>query len=315
MLVRDMEETSEKHGKPPGERSLKELLELGIVVIDKPSGPTSHQVTAWVKQILGARKAGHSGTLDPKVTGVLPVTINSSTKIVPALLKAGKTYVGIMHLHGDVKESDVLKVAEEFKGEILQTPPVKSAVKRRARKRNVYSLKILEVEGREVLFRSSVEAGTYIRKLCHDMGVGLGAGANMKELRRIKAGPFGEEHLTTLHKLNEAWNHHKETGDEGLLRKLVRPVEEGVAALPKVSVKDSAVNSITYGANLGVAGIAQVDEGIEPGKLAALMTLKKELIAIGVARLSSEDMVKLWEGEAVNTSRVVMKQDVYPKTW
>lgn len=310
-----MEETNEKFGKPPEERSLEELLESGIVVIDKPQGPTSHQVTAWVKQILGARKAGHSGTLDPNVTGVLPVTLNSATKIVQALLKSNKGYIGIMHLHGDVKKGSVIKVAKEFEGDILQIPPVKSAVKRRSRKRRVYMLKILEVEEREVLFVSTVEAGTYIRKLCHDMGVALDVGANMKELRRTKAGPFKEEHLTTLHELNEAWNYYKETGDEKLLRKLIRPVEEGVTALSKVYVKDSAVNSLTYGANLGVAGISQVDESVEPGKLVAIMTLKGELIAIGIAHLSGEDMSKVWEGEAVDTSRVIMKQDVYPKTW
>jgi len=315
MLIRDIEETNWKYGFDPWHRPVEELLEFGIINVDKPKGPTSHQVTSWVKHMLGARKAGHSGTLDPKVTGVLPIAINSATKVVQALLKSGKEYVGVMHLHGDVPLHELKEIVGQFEGEILQVPPVKSSVKRRARKRRVYYFKILEVNGRDVLFRTAVQAGTYIRKLCHDIGVALGIGAHMRELRRTRAGPFTERTCVKLHELKEAWEYYRETGNDELLRKVIRPVEDAVALLPKVYIKDSAVNSICYGANLGVGGVSKVEENVKQGELVAVMSLKGELVALGIALMDADEMAKLWEGEAVDIERVIMKKDVYPKTW
>ncbi len=315
MLIKSYERTNPKYGHDPYKRPLELLLEFGVVNIDKPRGPTSHQVTAWVKNMLNARKAGHSGTLDPKVSGVLPIALNSATKILLATLKSVKTYVGVMHLHGEVELGDLYSTVAQFEGVILQVPPVKSAVKRRARKRRVFYFKILEIAGRDVLFETMVEAGTYIRKLCHDIGVALGVGANMKELRRIRAGAFSEGTAVTLHELKEAWEYYKATGDEILIRKAIRPVEEAVRNLPKVYVKDSAVNSLSYGANLGVNGVAMVEESVYAGSLVAVMTLKGELVALGVAHMDAEDMVKLTDGEAVDIERVIMPRDVYPKTW
>ncbi len=312
VLVRSHEETG-NYGGNPWKRSMEELLELGLVVVDKPPGPTSHQVTAWVKQLLGARKAGHSGTLDPGVTGVLPVALNSATKVIPALLHAGKEYVGVMRLHGDVDEARLREVASSFEGVIVQTPPAKSAVKRRPRERRVYFFEILEVDGRDVLFRTAVQAGTYIRKLCHDMGVQLKVGANMRELRRTRAGPFTHPH--TMQELSEAWNYYRETGDETLLRRIVRPVEDAIIMLPKVYIKDSAVASLTYGANLGVNGVAKLEGTVRQGRKVAVLTLKGELVAIGTALMDAEEMLRDWEREAVDTDRVVMKQGVYPRSW
>ncbi|MBR9680265.1 MAG: RNA-guided pseudouridylation complex pseudouridine synthase subunit Cbf5 [Candidatus Altiarchaeota archaeon] len=314
VLVRDLED-HKKWGKSPWERDLKEILDKGIIVLDKPAGPTSHQVTAWVKQILGAKKAGHSGTLDPGVTGVLPIMLNSSTKIVQGLLKSPKEYVGVMYLHGEVKKSKLMKVIKEFEGDIMQVPPAKSAVKRRSRKRTVYYFEVLEIKDRQVLFKTLVEAGTYIRKLCHDMGVALGVGANMKELRRTKAGPFTENTVVTLHELKEGWEIYKEKGDESFLKKLIRPVEEGLYGTPKVYVKSSAVSSITHGASLGVNGVAQCEESVKMGKMTAVFTQNGELVSFGNALRDSKAIVKDWDGDAVSTDRVILEKDVYPKTW
>ena len=314
MLIRDIEEES-KFGSSPWNRPIDELLKNGIVVVDKPAGPTSHQVTSWVKRMLGRKKAGHSGTLDPNVTGVLPVVLDNSTKIVPALLKAGKEYVGIMYLHGEADEKKVREAFEKFEGKITQLPPAKSAVKRQLRQRIVYFAKVLEIQGREVLFRTGVEAGTYIRKLCHDIGEELGVGANMKTLRRVRAGPFTEATAVTMHGLREAWGYYKETGDEKLLRRVVRPVEDGVLMVPKVYAKDSAIGSITHGAKLGVNGVARVEDSLRVGKLAAIMSAKGELVAIGQSFVDAREAVKLWEGNVVKTDRVVMEKGIYPKTW
>ncbi|MDP3639690.1 MAG: LAGLIDADG family homing endonuclease [Nanoarchaeota archaeon] len=153
-------------GKPPEDRSTAELLTYGVINLDKPKGPTSHQVSDYVKKILPCKRAGHSGTLDPGVTGVQPVAIGKATRITQFLLTAPKEYVGIMHLHKDITEETLKKAAEQFVGKILQLPPVKSAVKRQLREREIYAFEILEMKGREVLFRVRCQAGTYVRKFC-----------------------------------------------------------------------------------------------------------------------------------------------------
>src|SRR3989338_5350507 len=187
--------TNPKYCCPPQELRLPQLLRSGIVIVDKPSGPTSHQVSAYVRDILGLSRTGHSGTLDPKVTGVLPVALEASTRLTACLLTAGKDYVCLMHLHKPIERAVLEEAFKAFTGTIQQMPPVRSAVKRQWRARNVYSLEILDLEGQDVLFRVSCQAGTYIRKLCHDMGEALGAGAHMSELRRTRAGPYDESAL------------------------------------------------------------------------------------------------------------------------
>ena len=179
-------------GKRPMERSIEEHLSYGVINLDKPRGPTSHEVAAWVKGILKIKKAGHGGTLDPRVNGVLPITLEESTKIVKVLLNAGKEYVCAMRLHSDSSRHKIGEALSKFVGEIYQRPPVKSAVKRQLRTRRIYYINLLEVDNRDVLFKVGCEAGTYIRKLCHDIGEVLGLGAHMLELRRTKSGIFDE---------------------------------------------------------------------------------------------------------------------------
>ncbi|UCF08899.1 MAG: RNA-guided pseudouridylation complex pseudouridine synthase subunit Cbf5, partial [Thermoplasmata archaeon] len=177
-LIKARALTSSKFGTPPGERGISELIESGVVLLDKPAGPTSHQVSAWVRDILQIKKAGHGGTLDPHVTGLLPVALGRATNALRSLLVGGKEYVGIMRLHGDVPKSRIQDVFSEFTGKIYQFPPLRSAVKRELRIREIYYLEPLEFDKRLVLFRVGCEAGTYIRTLCRDMGDALGTGAN-----------------------------------------------------------------------------------------------------------------------------------------
>ena len=199
-------ESSSKYGVLPEKRKTEELISYGIVNIDKPSGPSSHQVSDYVKKILGIGKAGHSGTLDPKVTGSLPVALGRGTRVVQALLVAGKEYVGIMHLHKEVDDALLAETCSHFVGKIDQLPPVKSSIKRRLRQRKVYYFEILDRMGKDVMFKAGVQAGTYIRKLVHDIGERLGCGAHMHELRRTKAGPFSEDTMVTLQELSDALN-------------------------------------------------------------------------------------------------------------
>lgn len=302
-------------GKRPEERTVEELFKASVINLDKPPGPTSHEVVAWIQRILGVKKVGHAGTLDPGVTGVLPVGINGGTKVLYALLNAGKEYVGVMHLHGDVEGEKVRAIAREFVGPIYQRPPVKSAVKRRLRIRTVYWLEILEVDGRNVLFRAGTEAGTYIRKLCHDIGLALGVGAHMVELRRTRVGAFHEKDAVTMQELVDAYHFWKEDGYEGEIRRVLLPVEKAVEHLPKIVVRDSAVAAIVYGADLAVPGILEIQADIKRGDLVALMTKKGELIALAHALMDAEEMATADKGIAADTFRVIMEKGIYPPMW
>lgn len=311
ILERAKAETSSKYGKPPSERTMAELLQTGIVVIDKPSGPTSHQVSAYVKQVLKIDRTGHSGTLDPGVTGVLPVALAQGTRIVQSLLTAGKEYVCLMHLHKEVPEDVLRATMQTFVGKIKQLPPIKSAVKRQWRFRKVYYLDILDIQGQDVLFVVGCQAGTYIRKLCHDIGDALGTGAHMAQLRRTKAAAFGESHACTLQDLTDAF-HYCNEGDEERLRRIVLPIEAGVDHLAKVWVHDTAVEPLCNGVQLKLPGIVRLDSDIQAEDLVAVMTLKDELVLVGQALMPSKRMLDE-KGIAVRTQQVFMKPGTYPK--
>jgi H/ACA ribonucleoprotein complex subunit 4 len=313
LLVRKTAKTCDKFGKKPFERSIEELINYGIVNVNKPRGPTSHQVSAYTRNILGLKKSGHSGTLDPNVTGVLPVALGRATRVVEALLNAGKEYVCIMHIHSKVDEKKIREVMQNFVGKIKQLPPVKSAVKRQERFRRVYYIEILEIDGQDVLFRVGCEAGTYIRKLCHDMGLAMNTGAHMAELIRTKAGPFNDSTMFSLQDLTDAYAYWKEDNNDEEIRKIVQPMENGVSHLPKIWVFDSTVNSLCYGMNLKVPGISLVESGIELDQMVAVMSLKNELIAVGRAKMMSDDMIKSEKGIAVEINKVFMEPNTYPR--
>ncbi len=312
-VVKKEAKTSEKYGIVPEERPVDELINYGIVNIDKPKGPTSHQVSAYVQKILNIKKSGHSGTLDPKVTGVLPIALGRATRIVQALLNAGKEYVAIMHLHNEASEDRIREICSSFVGKIRQLPPIKSSVKRQYRYRKVYYLNIIEIQGRDVLFRVGTQAGTYIRKLIHDIGVKLGTGAHMQELRRTKAGPFGESSAVSLQDLSDAYYFYKEEQNEKYIKSIIQPVEAAVAHLPKVYVFDTTVDAICHGAALAVPGISKLETEIQKDDSVAIMTLKGELVAIGTALMTTNEVIKNNKGIAVKTKKVFMQPGRYPK--
>jgi H/ACA ribonucleoprotein complex subunit 4 len=312
MLVKREASTNAKYGCTPESRPTGVLVNYGIVNINKPCGPTSHQVSEYVKNILHVSKAGHSGTLDPAVHGVLPIAVGKATRVAQALLNAGKEYVGIMHLHKEIPEKQLKEVIEKhFTGTIRQRPPLKSAVKRVERSRTIYYFDILEMQDKDALFIVGCEAGTYIRKLLHDLGLKLKCGAHMAELRRTKAGPFTESTLCTLQDLADAHHYYKEESKDPYLRKVLQPIETAVSHLPKVWVLDQAVDTICHGAKLNVPGISQVHSGIEPDQTVAVMSLKNELVALGIAALTSKKMLEQEKGLAVRTDAVFMEPNTY----
>jgi len=226
-------------------KSIKELLEFSIVNVDKPSGPTSFDVDTKIKRWLGLRKTSHFGTLDPKVTGVLPVAFNRACKLSDYFMHRDKVYVGIMHIHSDISKEKLEEEMEKFVGKIIQLPPVKSSVKRAERVREVKKFDIIEINGRDVLFLAEVQAGTYIRKLCSDLGEKIG-GAHMTELRRIRAGIFEEETIVDLYKFKEAIEDHKK-GKEEKLRRILVPAEIISELLPIIEVKKKSIKHLLTG--------------------------------------------------------------------
>ena len=311
IIVRKESETNPDLGCKPEERKTEEIIDYGIINIDKPKGPTSHQVSDYVQKILHISKSGHSGTLDPAVTGVLPVALGRGTRIVQTLLTAGKEYIAIMHLHKNVEEEKLREtIKKHFIGKIQQIPPLKSSVKRQLRTRSIYYFDILEIEDKDVLFKVGTEAGTYIRKLIHDLGKKLGIGAHMAELRRTKAGPFDESTLFTMQELTDAYYFWKEENNEKFLRKVIQPVENGVKHLPKIWVFDTTIESICHGVDLKVPGIGKLNDKINKDDVVAIMSLKDELVALGIAKMSSEEMLGE-RGIAVQTEKVFMQPGVY----
>lgn len=305
--------TDPAFGKIPSERSVEALMDYGIVVVNKPAGPTSHQVSAYVQQILGIDKSGHSGTLDPQVTGVLPTALGKSTRIVQALLPAGKEYVGIMHVHDDKPQQQIQKAIAKFTGTISQLPPVRSAIKRQWRERTIYYLDVLEIDGRDVLFRMGCEGGTYVRKWVHDVGQELGCGAHMSELIRTRAGPFTSDVMVSLQDLADAVHYWKEEQNDKPLRKAILPFEAAAAQLPAIWVHDNAIESLCHGALLHVPGVVKLHDDIEKDDSVAIFSLKGELVCLGIARMASADMQKATSGVASKVDVVFMQAGTYPK--
>ncbi|MCL1810664.1 MAG: RNA-guided pseudouridylation complex pseudouridine synthase subunit Cbf5 [Methanomassiliicoccaceae archaeon] len=315
MLVKDPNTLPDKWGKRPSDRSLGELLNAGVIALDKPSGPTSHQVTAWARNALHVESISHGGTLDPYVSGVLPLCLGKAVRLTDVVLSSDKEYICLMRLHKDIGKEKVEKVMEKFVGKIYQMPPVRSAVKRQLRIRTINELEIIEAEGREILFRVSCDAGTYVRSLCVDIGEALGCGANMVELRRTRSGMMAERDAATLQDMTDAYVFWQQMGREKWLRSMLMPMEVLVEPLPKIIVKPTAVDAVCHGADLTVKGIHMLDEDIRKNALVALMTARGELIAIGKMIMSSQKIMSLDQGKAVDVERVFMDRGHYPKMW
>ncbi len=310
------EPTDPQYGWEPAKRPIVQLLNYGIIPLDKTTGPTSHEEVSWVRRLTGVDKAGHSGTLDPGVSGMLPIGLGRSTKALGLLLLFPKEYVGIMRIHSSVPRAEVDRVIAEFTDEIYQRPPQRSSVKRETRTRRIYELDVIEQRGNLFLLKCVCQAGTYIRKLFYDIGEVLAVGATMVELRRTRVGPLDESKgIATLHELDIAMRRWKEDGDESELRRVVWPIESCLDGIRKVVVKDSAVDAVCHGAMLAIPGVISLSKGIAKGETVVLLTAKGELIGIAEASMTTEEVKAQPKGIAFPVRRVVMDQGTYPKMW
>ncbi|MFW9988639.1 MAG: RNA-guided pseudouridylation complex pseudouridine synthase subunit Cbf5 [Candidatus Odinarchaeota archaeon] len=314
LLIKSEDITDPNYGCDPKNRSIETLLQYGVINLDKPSGPTSHEVVSWVRKILGISNAGHGGTLDPKVTGVLPCALGKATRVLSALLNAGKEYVGVMYLHTPEKRKRIEKIFKLFTGKIYQRPPIKSSVVRKLRTREIYYSEVIDVDKNHILFRVGCEAGTYIRKYCFDLGEALCSGAHMLELRRTRVGHFIENiNLITLQDLKDALTIYHSEGNDYYLRKIIFPMEKMVSHLPKIYVRDTAVDALCHGAGLASAGICYIDARIKPNMLIAFMTLKKELIGFGITIKDAFQILKAKSGILVKSNKIFMERGTYPR--
>jgi tRNA pseudouridine55 synthase len=247
----------------------------GFVVIDKPAGITSHDVVSRVRRILGTRKVGHTGTLDPFATGVLPIAVNEGTKAITFLDEGVKCYDAVMQLGVTtdtldmtgvvLRESEWLTVSQEdveaqlrqFTGHLCQIPPMYSAIKcggqplykmarngqvieRESREIDIFALKLLFFTPPFVGFKVVCSRGTYVRTLADDIGSMLGCGAALKELRRLASGPFTIAAAVSLDELEG-------TVRNGALEDLAVTPYAALAHLPEVPLSETGVNHIRHG--------------------------------------------------------------------
>lgn len=319
LLVRSGHYTPIPAGSAPLNRDIRSYIQSGVINLDKPSNPSSHEVVAWIKRILRVEKTGHSGTLDPKVTGCLIVCIDRATRLVKSQQGAGKEYVCIVRLHDKLADDKELNRAlENLTGALFQRPPLISAVKRQLRVRTVYDSNLIEFDNKRGLgvFWASCEAGTYMRTLCVHLGMLLGVGGHMQELRRVRSGAMSEnDNMVTLHDVLDAQYVYDNTRDESYLRKIIQPLETLLVGYKRVVVKDSAVNSVCYGAKLMIPGLLRYEEGIELYDEVVLMTTKGEAIAIGIAQMSTVDLQSCDHGVVAKVKRCIMERDTYPRRW
>ncbi|BES88353.1 DKCLD (NUC011) domain [Nesidiocoris tenuis] len=307
------------YGASPLKRSILEHMKSGYINLDKPSNPSSHEVVAWIKKILKVEKTGHSGTLDPKTSGCLIVCIDRATRLAKSQQSAGKEYIGVFKLHGAVGSEDkITKALQLLQHAQFQKPPVIAAVKRVLRVRNIYENKLLEFDSERNLgiVWLKCEAGTYVRTFCVHLGLLLGVGGHMAELRRNRSGIIGEsEGLSTMHDIQDAMWLYDNYKDESYLRRVIRPLEGLLINFKRIVMKDSAVNAVCYGAKIMLPGVLKFEDGIELNEEIVVITTKGEAICVAIAMMTTSTIATCDHGMVAKIKRVIMDRDTYPRRW
>ena len=289
---------------PPDDRTATELLSFGVVNLDKPAGPSAHQVAGWVRDLASdavadlsspdgsesndddppgrspaVDRAAHAGTLDPKVTGCLPMLLGDATRLAQVFLEGRKEYVAVLELHGP-QPADTESVLDRFEAPLYQKPPRKSAVSRRLRVREIHALDLLDSSDQQALLRIECESGTYVRKLCHDLGLALGTGAHMGQLRRTATDPFDDTSLVDLHEFTDALAVAGE-GDDEWLREVVQPAERALQHLPRVVIAPSAAREVATGAPVYAPGVIDGPAATDDDPLVACFTPNGSAVCLG----------------------------------
>jgi len=309
--------TNPKFGCLPTDRSLEELLGSGILLVKKPRGPTSHQLTAWIRNILGITKIGHGGTLDPMATGLLTILCGRATRLTDVILKGDKRYIAVIRFGRNVDSEELTTLLDSLVGEIYNVPPKESAVKVQVRTRIITSLTLLDFDesANIAAIEISCVAGTYIRTLTRDIGLLLNTSCEMLELHRDKTSKFDESMACNMHQLADSIFLWKEHNDERSLRKLLTPVESILTKFPSITIKDGAVAAMTHGAPLARPGVVDASIGISSGSYVVINSMKGETVAVAEASVDVDAIQDMKKGEIAVAKSVLMPTGLYPQNW
>jgi len=315
IILDDAAVTDDAIGAYPDQKTIEQRLESGFFLLDKGAGPTSHQVAAWVRDMLGLPRLGHGGTLDPFATGVLPLMSGKAMRLTKQILEHDKTYIAVFQFKNEIEQDALNAVMEQLTGRIYNVPPEISAVRVQVRTRKVHDFTLLDQSAKRIVARIRCEAGTYIRTMARDMGLFLDQPVELKELRREDSGRFTLDDCVQLHDIADAIWLWKECNEGEALLRMLHPTEKLLAGLPRIVVKDSAVAALAHGAPLLRPGIVSIPSNLSSGQNVLVTSLKGEAVCFVKVNCDSESITNMEKGEIARPSAVLMSDDVYPRRW
>ena len=315
IILESNTETLAEHGSAPDARTIDQLLEGGFILLDKAPGPSSHQVSAWARDLFGLEKLGHGGTLDPFATGVLPLLAGKAMRLTGTILTHDKSYLAIFKVHGGIDRSALDDAMSNLTGKVYNVPPEISAVRVQVRTRTISEFKILDIEGESVLVSIKCEAGTYVRTMARDLGLLLNTIVELKELRRPSSGEYTLAQSVTMQQIADAYWLWKERGDETAMRRILHPVETLLLDLPRIVVKDGAAAALSHGAPLLRPGLVSIAKDLKAKQEVLIVTQKGEVVALAKLSVTGSTIQEMKQGEVAKPHTVLMKQDTYPRSW
>jgi H/ACA ribonucleoprotein complex subunit 4 len=315
IILESNTETLAEHGSAPDARTIDQLLEGGFILLDKAPGPSSHQVSAWARDLFGLEKLGHGGTLDPFATGVLPLLAGKAMRLTGTILTHDKSYLAIFKVHGGIDRSALDDAMSNLTGKVYNVPPEISAVRVQVRTRTISEFKILDIEGESVLVSIKCEAGTYVRTMARDLGLLLDTTVELKELRRPSSGEYTLAQSVTMQQIADAYWLWKERGDETAMRRILHPVETLLLDLPRIVVKDGAAAALSHGAPLLRPGLVSIAKDLKAKQEVLIVTQKGEVVALAKLSVTGSTIQEMKQGEVAKPHTVLMKQDTYPRSW
>ena len=307
--------TSPDHGTIPSERTIEQLLESCFILLDKSPGPSSHQVSAWARDMMGLEKLGHGGTLDPFASGLLPLLSGKAMRLTGKILTHDKSYLALFKFGKELERNEIEEKMAMLKGKVYNVPPEISAVRVQVRTRKISKFDILDFDGNSLLTHIECEAGTYVRTMARDLGLLLDTPVELKELRRPTSGEFSLSQSITMQQLADAYWLWQEKGEEDAMLRILHPIEDMLSDLPRVVVKDGAAAALSHGAPLLRPGVVSIDDDLNVGSEVLLVTMKGEAVAIAKMSQNSKVIPDMNQGEVAKPNCVLMKEDTYPRSW
>ena len=307
--------TSPDHGTIPSERTIEQLLESCFILLDKSPGPSSHQVSAWARDMMGLEKLGHGGTLDPFASGLLPLLSGKAMRLTGKILTHDKSYLALFKFGKELKRNEIEDKMAMLTGKVYNVPPEISAVRVQVRTRKISKFDILDFDGTSLLTNIECEAGTYVRTMARDLGLLLDTPVELKELRRPTSGEFSLSQSITMQQLADAYWLWQEKGEEDAMLRILHPIEDMLSDLPRVVVKDGAAAALSHGAPLLRPGVVSIDDDLNVGTEVLLVTIKGEAVAIAKMSQNSKVIPDMNQGEVAKPNCVLMKEDTYPRSW